>query len=159
VPGGAERQDSVAAGFAAAEAFAPEIVFIHDGVRPFLDPEILRAVHAAAKRHGAAIPVVPVTDTLKRVSAAGVITETVPNKGLYRAQTPQAFRREILRAALEKAGKEGAYGTDESSLVERLGKTVETVKGSGLNLKITTPDDLAMAKILIKEGILPAPRD
>lgn len=154
VPGGADRQASVRAALARLEAGA-ELVLIHDGVRPFVPRTDLAAVIAAARAHGAAILAVPVSDTLKRAGAAGrplVVQETVPREGLWAALTPQAFRRDLIVRAHDAAAGAGGSATDDAVLVERLGHPVALVPGSRTNIKITSPDDLAMAEALLARG-------
>jgi 2-C-methyl-D-erythritol 4-phosphate cytidylyltransferase/2-C-methyl-D-erythritol 2,4-cyclodiphosphate synthase len=138
VPGGATRQDSVRAGLEALAPFAPDIVLVHDAARPFIPPETIPALVAALAESPGAIPAAPVADTLKRV-VRGVITETVPRAELFRAQTPQAFRFAVLLDA-HRSGLVGA--TDDASLLEAAGLTVEVVPGSDDNIKLTYPDDL-----------------
>jgi 2-C-methyl-D-erythritol 4-phosphate cytidylyltransferase len=148
IPGGLERQDSVAAGFRASLEFSPDIVCIHDGARPFLAHEILKAVLEGAREVGAAIPVIPVIDTIKRVSPSAQVTETLERRDLYRTQTPQAFRTQVLKEALERAEADGVVATDESFLVERIGRPVKAVEGSEMNVKVTTLVDLQIAQCL-----------
>jgi 2-C-methyl-D-erythritol 4-phosphate cytidylyltransferase/2-C-methyl-D-erythritol 2,4-cyclodiphosphate synthase len=138
VPGGATRQDSVRAGLLALRAHAPDVVLVHDAARPVIPPGTVPALLAALLQHPGAIPAAPVADTLKRAKD-GVILETVPREGLFRAQTPQAFRFESLFAA-HHAGVTGA--TDDASLLEVLGQTVAIVPGSERNIKLTYRDDL-----------------
>lgn len=138
VPGGATRQDSVRAGLEALAPFAPDIVLVHDAARPFIPPETIPALVAALAESPGAIPAAPVADTLKRV-VRGVITETVPRAELFRAQTPQAFRFAVLLDA-HRSGLVGA--TDDASLLEAAGLSVEVVPGSDDNIKLTYPDDL-----------------
>jgi 2-C-methyl-D-erythritol 4-phosphate cytidylyltransferase/2-C-methyl-D-erythritol 2,4-cyclodiphosphate synthase len=138
VPGGATRQDSVRAGLEALVPHAPAIVLVHDAARPFIPPGTIPALLAALEHVPGAIPAAPVADTLKRVSG-GVITETVPREGLFRAQTPQAFRFADLLAA-HRAGIAGA--TDDASLLEAEGVAVAIVAGSDDNIKLTYPEDL-----------------
>jgi 2-C-methyl-D-erythritol 4-phosphate cytidylyltransferase/2-C-methyl-D-erythritol 2,4-cyclodiphosphate synthase len=142
VPGGERRQESVAAGVRATDA---EVVLVHDGARPFISADVVEAVAAAAREHGAAIPVLPVVDSLKRVEA-GAIVSTAPRHGLFRAQTPQGARRDILLAATEAfaAGPED-FG-DEAELLARYGAPVTTVPGDPANLKLTAPADLELAR-------------
>jgi len=142
--GGAERQDSVriALAFTSAEA---EIVVVHDAARPFATPAMYSECIATAARVGAAIAAIPVADTLKRVDGRS-IQSTLTRSGLWQAQTPQAFNRALLIEAHARASRDGTLATDDSDLVERLGARVEVVEGSPLNLKITTPDDLAIAE-------------
>lgn len=148
VRGGPERQDSVRAGLERVPSEA-SLVVVHDGVRPFLTDALLRGVLMAAWREGAAIAALPVRETVKRVRD-GMVEATVDRSDLWAAQTPQAFRRELLWEAHERAWGEGHYDTDEAALVERLGKPVHVVPGLGENLKITTPEDLALARALLR---------
>jgi 2-C-methyl-D-erythritol 4-phosphate cytidylyltransferase / 2-C-methyl-D-erythritol 2,4-cyclodiphosphate synthase len=138
VPGGATRQDSVRAGLEALAPFQPDIVLVHDAARPFIPPETIPALVAALAESPGAIPAAPVADTLKRV-VRGVITKTVPRAELFRAQTPQAFRFTVLLKA-HRSGLVGA--TDDASLLEAAGQSVEVVPGSDDNIKLTYPDDL-----------------
>jgi 2-C-methyl-D-erythritol 4-phosphate cytidylyltransferase / 2-C-methyl-D-erythritol 2,4-cyclodiphosphate synthase len=138
IPGGATRQDSVRAGLEALAPYAPDIVLVHDAARPVIPAGTIPALLAALKEATGAIPAVPVADTLKRV-VRGVITETVPRAELFRAQTPQAFRFPALLAA-HRSGLTGA--TDDASLLEAAGQTVEVVPGSDDNIKLTYPEDL-----------------
>ncbi len=148
VPGGATRQASVRAGLEALATYAPDIVLVHDGARPHIPPGTVAALLAALDRHPGAIPAVPVADTLKR-GADGIIAATVPRDGLFRAQTPQAFRFSLLfDLHRDTAGwPEGA--TDDAGLLEAAGHKVALVEGSEDNIKITWPQDLArMERIL-----------
>ena len=156
VPGGARRQDSVAAGLAR----VPEdidIVAVHDGARPLVNPELFTKSIEAAARCGAAVVSLPVVETLKRIEerADALIVETIDRSKLWAAQTPQAFRASDLRRLLAEAAREGIEVTDDASLFERAGLSVVTVPGERRNLKITTPEDLEMAEALIRAG----PRD
>jgi len=152
VPGGAERQHSVLNGLRAVVAPADEdVVLIHDGVRPFVTQEIIeRAIEAALKADGALVAV-PVKDTIK-VVVDGTIRETPPRANLWQAQTPQAFRYGIIRDAHERAATEEFLGTDDTSLVERLGKEVKVVMGDYRNIKITTPEDMILAEAFLRSG-------
>jgi 2-C-methyl-D-erythritol 4-phosphate cytidylyltransferase/2-C-methyl-D-erythritol 2,4-cyclodiphosphate synthase len=146
VAGGARRQESVAAGFAESRA---AVVLVHDGARPLVTPELVDRVAAAAAEHGAAIPALPVTETLKRV-ADGRAAETVTREGLSAAQTPQGVRREILAAAFAAHPATGAETfTDEASLVEAYGSAVAVVPGERGNIKVTEPEDVAYAEALL----------
>ena len=149
VIGGKERQDSVRNGLAALDADT-SIVIVHDGVRPFIDNEMLEEVIDSAKEHGAAIVAVPVKDTVKE-TVGGEIKRTVPREKLWLAQTPQAFRYDLIRKAFDNAEERGITGTDESSLVEALGEKVKIVMGSYHNIKITTPEDMVFAEAILKE--------
>ena len=145
VPGGASRQASVLAGLEALAGAAPDVVLVHDAARPFIPPGTVAALLAALAGHGGAIPAVPVADTLKR-GDAGRITGTVDRSGLFRAQTPQAFRYPLL-LALHRAAAAGA--TDDASVLEAAGHAVALVAGHEDNIKITWPEDLVrMARIL-----------
>jgi len=148
VAGGAERQDSVANGIECAAGF--DIIAVHDGARPLVTPGIIEAVVAAAVRSGAAITAVPVKDTIKEASGS-LVARTIDRASLVSVHTPQAFRTALLVEAMAKARREGFTGTDESSLVERLGEPVTVVAGSYENIKITTTEDLAMAEFILKK--------
>jgi len=153
VDGGAERYDSVAAALA---RISPEIeyVAVHDAARPCLAEQWIDAVFAAATKTGAAILATPISGTVKRVSKDQVVQETISRDGLWEAQTPQVFRRQLLVDAYARRGQEPA--TDDAQLVERLGHKVTIVPGSPLNLKITTKEDLRLAAAVLKA--LPRPR-
>jgi 2-C-methyl-D-erythritol 4-phosphate cytidylyltransferase / 2-C-methyl-D-erythritol 2,4-cyclodiphosphate synthase len=151
VPGGATRQDSVRAGLLALQPHAPAIVLVHDAARPIIPPGTVPALLEALSRFAGAIPAAPVADTLKR-AADGTILETVPREGLFRAQTPQAFRYEALLAAHHA---EVAGSTDDASLLEALGQTVAVVAGSEANIKLTYPDDLARLEAAMSPALLP----
>ncbi len=152
--GGAERSDSVARGLAALPA-ACEVVLVHDAARPFVDPAIISAVIAVARRGEGAVPAVPVGDTLKEAETdrpageAPTVRRTVPRDSLYRAQTPQGFPRAVLEAAHARAAMTGGAATDDALLVELLGVPVRLVPGSARNLKITTEEDLRIAERLL----------
>lgn len=148
--GGAERQDSVRNALALVRD-DQEIVLVHDGVRPCLAPALIARAVAAAVADGAAVVGLPVKDTIKETTAEGWIVRTVPREALWAAQTPQAFRREILLAAYERAAAEGFYGTDDAALVERLGVPVRMIGGADQNIKVTTPADLAYAAAIFQE--------
>jgi 2-C-methyl-D-erythritol 4-phosphate cytidylyltransferase/2-C-methyl-D-erythritol 2,4-cyclodiphosphate synthase len=151
VPGGATRQDSVRAGLEALIPHNPDIVLVHDAARPLIPAGTIPALLAALEHAPGAIPAAPVADTLKRV-VRGVITDTVPREGLYRAQTPQAFRFSVLLAA-HRSGIVGA--TDDASLVEAAGETVAIVAGSDENIKITYPEDLARLERTMSPPLFP----
>jgi 2-C-methyl-D-erythritol 4-phosphate cytidylyltransferase / 2-C-methyl-D-erythritol 2,4-cyclodiphosphate synthase len=143
VAGGERRQDSVANAFAALAADV-EIVLVHDAARPFVTSEVISRAIQGAVAHGAAIVAVPVSDTVKRVERE-VIVETLPREEIFLAQTPQAFRREVLGAAID-AGRTSEIVTDEAMLAERAGHRVHVVAGDVANVKITTAADLARAR-------------
>ncbi len=149
VEGGAERFESVANALARVPADV-EYVAVHDAVRPLTPPALIDAVFAAARRHGAAMPALPVADTLKRVDpATGFITETVSRVNLHAAQTPQVFRRDLLVAAYAARARHPTAVTDDAQLVEAAGHRVVVVPGVGRNFKITTADDFALAEALL----------
>jgi 2-C-methyl-D-erythritol 4-phosphate cytidylyltransferase/2-C-methyl-D-erythritol 2,4-cyclodiphosphate synthase len=147
VKGGARRQDSVAAAFDAA-ASDTDIVLVHDAARPFVSAALIDRCIAAAAAHGAAIAAVPVSDTVKqaaRHSDGQVVTGTIPRDSIFLAQTPQAFRRDVLARAIA-LGRAGTEATDEASLAERAGDPVHIVEGNTENVKITTAADLERAR-------------
>lgn len=149
LPGGATRQDSVYAGLTQAQG---DYVLIHDGSRPLASPDLIQRVIAAAKVHGAAIPALPVTDTIKEVSG-GMVRSTLDRTLLHAVQTPQVFRRELLLSAYEQAGEGRQQATDDAFLVEALGQTVKVVPGETANLKITHPQDILRATQIVGETI------
>ena len=151
VPGGITRADSVKRGLMAIRSATAEIVAVHDGVRPFVTVEEIDATVAAAKTDGAAILVAPVTDTIKQVSGQ-TIEKTLDRIALRRALTPQCFQYELLRQAYQHADVSDPSLTDESALVEQLGKRVSIIEGRARNIKITTVEDLAIAEALLKEN-------
>ncbi len=152
VAGGERRQDSVLAGLAQVPAEFEGIVLVHDAARPLVDVELIEAVAQQAAATGAALPVLPLVDTVKRVRG-GRVVETLDRAELGGAQTPQGFRCALLREACEAAVRAGVAVTDEAMAVERLGHAVYAVPGSKRNRKITTPDDLAWAEGVVA-GIL-----
>jgi len=152
VPGGATRQQSVHAGLEALGADAPDVVLVHDAARPLIPRDTIPALLAALEHAPGAIPAIPVADTLKRV-VDGVITATAPRDGLYRAQTPQAFRFPVLLAA-HRAGTAGA-ATDDASLLEAAGLTVAIVPGSEDNIKLTWPEDLRRLERAMFDRLIP----
>ena len=150
--GGGERADSVLAALhALPEGVADdELLLVHDAARPNLHADdITKLIAAANACAGGAILAAPVRDTLKRADACTRISATEPRAGLWRALTPQAFRRELLRRALEHVRAEGIVATDEAMAVEHLGLHPALVEGREDNLKVTTPADLALAEFLL----------
>jgi len=144
VAGGAHRQESVWRGLQAVPAGARWVV-VHDAVRPFISRALVEQVLAAARRHGAAICGLEIRETVKRVRGQEV-EATLDRSRLWLVQTPQAFRRDLLCEAHDKARHDGFTGTDDAVLVERLGEPVAMVPGLAHNLKITTPADLRIAR-------------
>jgi 2-C-methyl-D-erythritol 4-phosphate cytidylyltransferase len=150
VPGGAERQHSVLNGLrAVVDAGDDDVVLIHDGVRPFVPVQVLERAVEAAAAHDGALVAVPAKDTVKTV-ADGVVRDTPSRESIWLAQTPQAFRYGVIRAAHEIAEAEGFLGTDDAMLVERLEKEVHIVMGDYRNIKITTPEDLILAEAFLR---------
>jgi len=148
VRGGERRQDSVWQGFRLLDAAAPEVILVHDGARPLIGAELISRVIAAARADGAAVPVLAIEDTVKEVRE-GRVAGTVDRTVLARAQTPQGFRFEVLKKALEAARRDRFYGTDEAALAERLGIPVTAVAGDPRNVKITTQVDMNIAEALL----------
>lgn len=148
VRGAEERQDSVWQGFRLLDPVATELVLVHDGARPLVGPALIDRVVAAARTDGAAVPVLPVDDTLKEVRG-GRVVGTADRSRVCRAQTPQGFLYPVLKQALDAARRDRFYGTDEAALVERVGLPVRAVEGDPRNIKITTPLDLKIAEALL----------
>jgi 2-C-methyl-D-erythritol 4-phosphate cytidylyltransferase len=149
VAGGDSRQESVHNALRSLKANPDDLVLVHDGVRPFVEADVVESVIKAAKKHGAAIAGVPAIDTVKQVdrtSEGAVIKTTIPREKIVLAQTPQGFRYDVISKAFEDAAVVGFAGTDEASLVERIGHDVHVVMGSPRNIKITTPADMELAK-------------
>jgi 2-C-methyl-D-erythritol 4-phosphate cytidylyltransferase len=147
IAGGKERQDSVGNGLQSLDSEA-DIVVIHDGVRPFVSPGLIRKTVEAARDFGSAITAIPISDTIKKVNGEGQVERTVDRGGLWRVQTPQTFRVSLLKEAFEKARADNFYGTDESSLIEHLGKEVKVIPGSEFNIKITRSEDLVLGETI-----------
>jgi 2-C-methyl-D-erythritol 4-phosphate cytidylyltransferase/2-C-methyl-D-erythritol 2,4-cyclodiphosphate synthase len=150
VAGGKTRQDSVNNGLAAINEKC-DVVVIHDAVRPFVTQELIIQVVAAAKTAGAASSGVKAKDTIKETKKDNIVAATIPRQNLWLTQTPQAFKFELLKEAYKSAYDEKFYGTDDASLVERIGKKVKMIEGSYENIKITTSEDLIMAEALMKK--------
>jgi len=148
VEGGQIRQETVRL---ALERIDPslELVAIHDGARPFLSPALLQACLEAGEKFSAVVPALPIYDTIKR--GGEWIEETLPRQGIFTIQTPQVFKAELIKEAHRKAWEEGFIATDDASLVERMGVRVRMIKGEKGNLKITDPEDLAMAEKLMSD--------
>lgn len=146
VDGGNERQDSVLQGLRAVKEQSG-IVFIHDGARPFVQQDRLHELAEVAKEKKAALLAVPVKDTIKKVD--GDKLTTLDRSVLWAAQTPQAFQFEVVYRAHEEARKKGFIGTDDASLVEKIGLSVTIVEGNYTNIKLTTPEDIEQANSII----------
>src|SRR5215813_1057547 len=155
VEGGEHRQQSVANALAHIQASPDDVVLVHDAVRPFIDDEIIANVVREVEKHGAAIAGLPAVDTIKQVDRAAegaIVTSTIPRERVVQAQTPQGFRYELIKKAFDSSAADGFVGTDEASLVERLGAEVWVVMGSARNIKITTPADLELAEFLLAQA-------
>lgn len=149
VAGGATRQESVIRGLA--ESDEAELIAVHDAARPLFTAELFHAVIDAAREAGAALPVVPVSDTIHVMNDDATIARTLDRSTLGAAQTPQCFRAELLREILTRAHAEGIEGTDEAGLAARFGHPVKAVPGDPRNLKITLPEDLVLAESYIQQ--------
>ncbi len=154
IAGGEKRQDSVFNGLSflkkQEKISADAIVLIHDGVRPFVNDEIITRCIQGATQNGACIPVVKLTDTIKEIKQDSMINKTRDREHLCSAQTPQAFKLDLIITAFEYANKNSFTGTDDASIVENFGKPVAVCEGSKLNIKITTPDDLILGNYILK---------
>jgi len=149
--GGEVRQQSVALGLAQLPK-GPALVLVHDAARPFVARELIDRVLAVASRGAAAVPGLPLSDTVKETDTAGLVVRTVPRERLVAVQTPQAFPREMLETAHQRArGGAGGGATDDAALCERLGHPVRVVAGSARNIKVTTAEDFALAEALAAE--------
>jgi 2-C-methyl-D-erythritol 4-phosphate cytidylyltransferase len=149
VPGGKRRQDSVRNGIEVLSKDA-EIVVIHDGVRPFVTKEMIEDSIRSAIRFGAVVLAMPVKETIKMVQPDGTVLKTLDRESLWQIQTPQTFQVNVIKEAYHKATEDGFAGTDDASLVERLGIKVHILPGSYTNIKITTPEDLILANLFLE---------
>jgi 2-C-methyl-D-erythritol 4-phosphate cytidylyltransferase len=147
--GGEERQQSVANGLHRLPP-GPGLVLVHDAARPFVERQLIDRVLAVAARGAAAVPGLPLSDTVKETDTAGLVVRTVPRDRLVVVQTPQAFPRAMLETAHQRARSDAASlaATDDAALCERLGHAVRVVAGSPRNIKITTQEDFALAEAL-----------
>ena len=151
IPGGAERQDSVWNCLRTLSLSKVDSVIVHDAVRPFISRDIVCNVCNAAKEFGAAVPVVRPKDTIKVLNGEGFVSSTLERNSLVVVQTPQGFQFPLLYRSYERAMSQKFYGTDDASLVERYNGRVKIVEGDYHNIKITTPEDLAIAKHLMRK--------
>jgi 2-C-methyl-D-erythritol 4-phosphate cytidylyltransferase len=149
IPGGKRRQESVKNGIDALPE-GTEIAVIHDGVRPFVTREMIEDSIRSAERFGAVVMAMPVKETIKMANPDGTVLKTLDRETLWQIQTPQAFRANVIREAHQRASEEGFVGTDDASLVERLGMKVHILPGSYTNIKITTPEDLILANLFLR---------
>lgn len=157
VSGGATRQESVWRGLQALSGQCGGVL-VHDGARCLVTADVIQRCMVSVEKCGTGVAAVPVTDTIKTVSDANIALDT-PNRAFLRAvQTPQGFKVDLLRRAHEQAQRDGFLGTDDASLVERLGVPVQLTEGSRRNIKLTTPEDLLMAEAFFAEQALPALR-
>ncbi|WP_035350893.1 2-C-methyl-D-erythritol 4-phosphate cytidylyltransferase [Fictibacillus gelatini] len=150
VPGGEERQQSVFEGLKRLTG-DDSIVLIHDGARPFIGQDSIHQLVQLTEKTGAAVIAVPIKDTVKKVMDHQVVT-TIDRSSLWAVQTPQAFRLSIVFDAHKQAAQENYIGTDDASLVERYGQTVSIVEGDYFNIKLTTVEDLVIAKAILSES-------
>jgi len=150
VRGGRRRQDSVRRGFARVPADSAGVVLVHDGARPLVGPQVIGRVIREAVRRGAAVPVLPVEDTIKE-AVGGRVVRTVDRANLYRAQTPQGFSYSVLAKGLLRAARERLTVTDDAALAELAGAEVAAVAGDPRNIKVTTPSDLVLAEALLAD--------
>ncbi len=148
VAGGARRQDSVANGIRALSPRASDLVLVHDGVRPFVDAQQIRDVIVQCRKHKAAVLAVQPKDTVRRSSGGLVFDRTLDRTALWLIQTPQAFTAGLLKKGLALAEKRHLTVTDEAALVERLGVKARIVRGSYDNIKVTTKEDLELARLI-----------
>ncbi len=149
IPGGKHRQDSVKNGIDYLSKDT-DIVVIHDGVRPFVTIEMIEESIQYGGRFGAVVFGVPVKDTVKMIDKDRIVVKTLDRESTWLIQTPQTFHVNIIRRAYQKAQEDGFLGTDDASLVERLGIKIHVLPGSNMNLKITTPEDLALADFFLR---------
>ena len=148
VEGGTERQYSIRNGLAVVSEEA-DIVLVHDAARPLVRRETIRVVRA----DGAGIVAVPEKNTIKIAAEDGTVAATPPRKTLWQVQTPQGFRKEILLEANRRADEDGFLGTDDASLVERIGVSVRIVQGEYSNIKVTTPEDMVVAEAILRNDM------
>lgn len=153
IHGGSKRQDSVYNGLQAIAKYTESVV-IHDGVRPFIRPEDITACIRGSIKFGACILGTLASDTLKRIDKSNNIKKTLSRENIWLAQTPQAFRYNLILKAHEVARQDGYIGTDDASLVERMGENVKIINGSRFNIKITKMEDLAVAKAILDAGLI-----
>jgi len=158
VAGGSERQYSIANGLAVVPEES-EIILVHDAARPLTSVETIDRVVEGAREVGGAIAAVPEKNTVKIVGEDGIVRETPPRKTLWEVQTPQGFRKDILLEAYRKAREDGFLGTDDSSLVERLGVPVKVVESDYRNIKVTTPEDMLIAEAFLQKQRMKRTKD
>jgi len=150
VEGGEHRQDSVRNALESIRSKPPDLLLVHDAVRPFVSADLIMEVIKSTVVHGAVIPAVQPKDTVKISNGNGFVHATADRTTLWLVQTPQGFWSTLLYEAFDRAARDGFYGTDEASLVERIGVRVKMIQGSYENIKITTADDLRHAEFLAR---------
>jgi len=151
MPGGAERQESVFIGLKAIREKTGAVI-IHDGARPFVTLDLIQRSLFEARRFQAVAVALPASETTKEVDGENIVLRTVDRRQLWLMQTPQSFDYNLILRAHEEARRDGFVGTDDASLVERLGVPVKIIEGSRLNFKITTPEDLVLAEAILKSS-------
>jgi len=152
--GGSTRQQSARRGLERVDAVA-DIIVIHDGARPFVSAALIDRLVEAAAEKGAAVAGLPVRDTIKVVGSDGLIQSTPERRSLWEVQTPQVFRRELIIAAHAAAAIKGVEATDDAMVVEQFGKPVFVLEGERSNIKITLPEDIWLAEMMIRDGRVP----
>ena len=152
--GGSTRQQSARRGLEKVDAVA-DIIVIHDGARPFVSAALIDRLVEAAAEKGAAVAGLPVRDTIKVVGSDGLIQSTPERRSLWEVQTPQVFRRELIIAAHAAAAIKGVEATDDAMVVEQFGKPVFVLEGERSNIKITLPEDIWLAEMMIRDGRVP----
>ncbi len=150
VVGGRLRQDSVRNGLEAIEGPC-DIVVIHDGARPFVPPAFIEKGIYLMEMFDAIIPALPVKDTIKVISKEGFVVKTLERDSLWHVQTPQTFKYELITKAYREGASKKVFGYDDATFIEMMGKKVKVIEGSPYNIKITTPEDLAIAKGMLSE--------
>ncbi|MGH2568573.1 MAG: 2-C-methyl-D-erythritol 4-phosphate cytidylyltransferase [Bacteroidota bacterium] len=150
VAGGAKRQDSVFRALSRLALKDADIVLVHDGVRPFIEPKRISHLVRVCREHDAAVLAVQPKDTIRRSNGGGFFDQTLDRSALWLVQTPQAFKAGVLLEAFSKARQERFYSTDEAALVERLGIRIKIVEGSYDNIKITTNEDLEFGAMILE---------
>ena len=150
VAGGSERQYSVLNGIRSVQGRDDDIILVHDAARPFVSHKVILDTIYAVKQYGGAIAAVPAKNTIKICDPYGMVEDTPDRSCLWEVQTPQGFQREILLEAYDQALAEGFLGTDDASLVERLGRSVRVVESDYKNIKITTPEDILIGEAFIQ---------
>ena len=151
VNGGETRQDSIYNGLNAIDRYT-DIVVIHDGARPLVEENIIQDSIETAQKYGAAVTAIPIKDTIKKCGKDFIINKTLNREEIWRAQTPQTFKYDLIIQAYHQAYKEKYFATDDAAIVERFGNKVKLILGSEENIKITTPFDIIMVENFLKRG-------